>query len=54
MYDPHGNVTIFSAHEQTATDCEEYLNYFYIHKETFVKIQQLHAARGWKTENNVQ
>ena len=29
-------------------------NYFYIHKEIFVKIQQLHAARGQKTENNVQ
>ena len=54
MYDLYGNVTVCSAHEQRATDCEEYLNYFYIHKEIFVKIQQLHAARGQKTENNVQ
>jgi hypothetical protein len=29
-------------------------NYFYIHKEISVKIQQLHAARKQKTENNVQ
>jgi sensor domain CHASE-containing protein len=29
-------------------------NYFYVHKEISVKIQQLHAARKQKTENNVQ
>jgi len=29
-------------------------NYFYIHKEISVKIQQLHAVRKQTTENNVQ
>jgi sensor domain CHASE-containing protein len=29
-------------------------NNFYIHKEIFVKIQQLHAVRRPKRENNVQ
>jgi hypothetical protein len=31
MYDLYGNVTICSAHEERAPDCEEYLHYFYMH-----------------------
>jgi hypothetical protein len=33
MYDLYGNVTICSAHEERAPDCEECLNYFYIHQD---------------------